>query len=51
MRIAEERLTVLRPWSMRATNAGTVVFMRTAISSNPNQKSSSSETLVFRRLM
>jgi hypothetical protein len=51
IRIADERLTVLRLWSMCAANAGTVVFLTTAISSSPNQKSSSSETLVFRLLM
>jgi hypothetical protein len=36
---------------MRATNDGTVIFSMTAISSSPNQKSFSSETLVFRLLI
>jgi hypothetical protein len=44
-RIADERLYLLRPWSIVATNSDTVIFLSLAISRNASQNGVSRDTL------
>ena len=44
-RIADERLYLLRPWSIVATNSDTIIFLSLAISRNASQNGVSRDTL------
>jgi hypothetical protein len=46
-RIADERLSLLRPWAILFTSAEVVKLSRCAISHNPSQNSFSRDTLVL----
>jgi hypothetical protein len=51
MRIADDRLSILRLSSICPTSLGTLIFLWTAISSSPYRNSSSNDRLVFRPLI